>query len=113
MARTGSVTFQSGNARLKGPIKAAPTSAAASTRCRRAAERLAREALSSRPSASMTEDRIARPASNVTASPPFAPGMSRQFFDARVFHEVLDSRQFLVRDAEGFAAEQRRDRLGG
>lgn len=65
--RAGSVTFHSGNTRLKGMTTAAASSEAVSTRCRRAAERFARHALSSRPTASMTEDRIARPMSSVTA----------------------------------------------
>jgi hypothetical protein len=103
------VTVHSGSAKLKGTTIAAASSEPASTRCRSAAERFDTQALSSRPAASMTEDRIARPISSVT---PFAPGASRQFFDPRVLHEVFDPRELLVRDAGRFAAEQRGDRLG-
>ena len=67
-ARAGSVTVHSGSAAPRGMTSTEASSAAASTRCRRAAERVAKAALSSRPAARITDDRSARPASRLIAS---------------------------------------------
>ncbi len=65
----GTATVHSGKRRLNGTTQAAANSAAASTRCRSAAERRPSAALISSPRPSTIDDRMARPASSVIVVP--------------------------------------------